>query len=152
MGSAIELELRKFVAPEFVFGSDARFLAGRYARNLGVRKVLVVTDPGVMAAGWTADVTRSLRSEDVPYELFSDVTPNPKAGEVMAGAELYKTSRCNTIVAVGGGSPMDCAKGIGIVSADRGNIVDYEGVDEIEHLLDPLICVGRKQPPETIYR
>ncbi|MBI4927109.1 MAG: alcohol dehydrogenase, partial [Anaerolineae bacterium] len=46
------MELRKFVSPEFVFGVGARFLAGRYAANFGARKVLVVTDPGVMAAGW----------------------------------------------------------------------------------------------------
>ncbi len=55
-------ELRKFVAPEFIFGVGARSLAGRYARNMGGRKVLIVSDPGVIAAGWTKDVTDSLIS------------------------------------------------------------------------------------------
>jgi alcohol dehydrogenase class IV len=54
-----EFELRKFVAPEYVFGVGARNLVGRYAKNLGGRKVLVVSDPGVVAAGWTGDVTAS---------------------------------------------------------------------------------------------
>ncbi len=56
-----EFALRKFVAPEFVFGIDARKLAGRYARNFGARKVLLVSDPGVLAAGWGEDVIASLR-------------------------------------------------------------------------------------------
>src|SRR5512139_617336 len=60
-----ELDLRKFVIPEFVFGVDARHLAGRYARNFGARKVFVVSDPGVIQAGWTDQVTRSLDAQDL---------------------------------------------------------------------------------------
>ncbi len=141
MNRQIELELRKFVAPEFIFGSGARSLTGQYAKNFGARKALVVTDPGVTAAGWTADVIKSLERENLDYAVFEGVTPNPKDYEVMAGAERYRSERCHAIVAVGGGSPMDCAKGIGIVCANQGNILDYEGVDQVERPLDPLICV-----------
>jgi len=136
-----EAELRKFVAPEFVFGQGARDLAGRYARNYGARKVLVVTDPGVIAAGWTDQVTASLTAAAVPYVIFSQVTPNPRTTEVMAGAELYAASGCDVIVAVGGGSPMDCAKGIGIVSTNRQNILEFEGVDQVPIPAPPLICI-----------
>src|SRR5512136_757517 len=93
-----EFELRKFVAPEFIFGIDARNLAGRYAKNFGARKVLVVTDPGVMAAGWTDDVLVTLRDTELDYALFSSVTSNPKAEEVMQGARLYEQEGCNAIV------------------------------------------------------
>jgi len=133
--------LRKFVAPEFVFGIDARKLAGRYARNYGARKVLVVSDPGVVAAGWTNDVLVCLREEGVEYAVFSSVTSNPKADEVMKGAELYQREGCNALVAVGGGSPIDCAKGIGIVSANKLDIVEFEGVDKVELPIPPLICI-----------
>jgi len=75
---------------------------------------LVVTDPGVMAAGWAGQVIESLEADGVQYTLFSRFTPNPKDSEVMAGAELYRQERCDVIVAVGGGSPIDCAKGIGV--------------------------------------
>jgi len=136
-----EFPLRKFVAPEFIFGMDARSLAGRYAKNFGARKVLVVTDPGVMAAGWSGQVIDSLRQSDVQYALFDGVTSNPKATEVAAGADFYRREGCNAIVAVGGGSPMDCAKGIGIVSSNNGEIVDFEGVDRVEHSTPPLICI-----------
>lgn len=134
-------ELRKFVAPEYIFGVGARNLAGRYARNLGARKVLVVSDPGVVAAGWTGDVTASLEEEGLPYVLYTGVTPNPRAEEVMRGAEVYNSERCNAIVAVGGGSPMDCAKGIGIVSSNNRPILDFEGVDMVETPMPPLICI-----------
>lgn len=136
-----EFPLRKFVAPEFIFGVDARNLAGRYAKNFGARKVLVVTDPGVRAAGWSAQVMNSLEESGLDHVLFDGVTSNPKSQEVAAGAALYRQEGCNAIVAVGGGSPMDCAKGIGIVSANRGKIVEYEGVDRVEQSIPPLICI-----------
>jgi len=136
-----EFALRKFVAPEFIFGTDARKLAGRYAKNLGARKVMIVTDPGVIAAGWTQDVISSLEAAGLDYALFSAVTSNPKAEEVMAGAERYRSEGCNAIVAVGGGSPIDCAKGIGIVSSSKKNILEFEGVDKVELSSPPLICV-----------
>jgi alcohol dehydrogenase len=134
-------ELRKFVVPEFVFGPGARHLAGRYAKNFGGRKVLVVTDPGVMAAGWVAEVTASLAEQGLTPIVFSQVTANPRADEVMAGAQVYAAEGCNVIVAVGGGSPMDCAKGIGIVHSNRDHILAFEGIDEVPTPGPPLICI-----------
>jgi alcohol dehydrogenase class IV len=136
-----EFELRKFVAPEFIFGLGARRLAGRYAKNFGARRVLVVTDPGVVAAGWAKDVTDSLEEAGLTYTVFSGVTPNPRAEEVMAGAELYQNEGCDVIVAVGGGSPMDCAKGIGIVSTNKKHILELEGIDQVPTPGPPLICI-----------
>lgn len=135
------LQLRKFVAPEFIFGVGARRLAGRYARNLGGRKVLVVSDPGVVKAGWTKDVTDSVEEAGLPFVLFTGLTPNPKAEEVMAGVALYQAERCDLLVAVGGGSPIDCAKGIGIVSSNRRHILEFEGVDMVKSPMPPLICI-----------
>lgn len=133
--------LRKFVAPEFIFGEGARKLAGQYAGNLGANRVLLVTDPGIIAAGWLDDVVFSLEKEGLEYTVFSAVTPNPKSEEVMAGAEVYKSKECNAIVALGGGSPIDCAKGIAIVSTNRRHILSFEGVDKVAVPMPPLICV-----------
>lgn len=135
------LELRKFLAPEFIFGAGARMLAGRYAKNLGGRRILVVSDPGVVQAGWTKDVTDSLEEAGLSYVLFTGLTPNPKAQEVMTGVELYQAERCDAIVAVGGGSPMDCAKGIGIVCSNHRHILEFEGVDMVKSPMPPLICI-----------
>ena len=138
---AATLGLRKFLAPEFIFGDGARKLAGRYAKNLGGRKILVVSDPGVVKAGWTKDVTDSLDEAGLPYALFTAVTPNPKAEEVMAGVAFYQAERCDALIAVGGGSPIDCAKGIGIVCSNRKHILEFEGVDMVKSPMPPLICI-----------
>ena len=135
------MELRKFVAPEIVFGLDARFLAGRYAKNFGAQKVLIVSDPGIISAGWLNGIFSVLDKEIISYEVYSDITPNPKEEEVIKGAELYKDKECNAIVAVGGGSTLDCAKGIGIVSSHNRGILDFEGVDKVYNPIPPLICI-----------
>lgn len=134
-------ELRKFVAPEFVFGSGARMLAEQYALNLGARKILVVSDPGVMAAGWTDDVLRLLAAGVLRFSLFTSLTSNPKAEEVHEGAAVFRNEGCDGIIAVGGGSPMDCAKGIGIVAATGRPIAEFEGVDKVNVAIPPLICI-----------
>ena len=59
----------------------------------------------------------------------------------MAGAQLLAREKCNLIVAVGGGSPLDCAKGIGIVSSNDRHICDFEGVDRVAQPMPPLICI-----------
>jgi len=141
MNQRNRLELRKFVAPEFVCGQGALRLAGRYAHNLGMRRVLLVTDAGVRAAGWADAVGESLARAGVSFTIFDSVSPNPRSSEVMAGAEVYRSEDCNGIVAVGGGSPMDCAKGIGVVSVSGRDILAFEGVDRVSVPPPPLVCV-----------
>jgi len=134
-------EIRKFVAPEIVLGAGASMLAGQYAWNLGIRRALLVSDPGVAEAGWTALVAQSLRDADLDVSIFEGVNANPRDSQVMAGAEAYRAERCDGLVAVGGGSPMDAAKGIGIIVTNGRHILEYEGVDRIEVPIPPLLCV-----------
>ncbi|HTZ17109.1 MAG TPA: alcohol dehydrogenase-like regulatory protein ErcA [Dissulfurispiraceae bacterium] len=135
------LSLRKFVAPEFVFGVDARNLVARYASNFLARNILIVTDPGIIRAGWTADIADNLEAAGINYHIFSDVSCNPHDDEVMVGAEVYEKRQCDSIVAIGGGSPIDCAKGIGIVSSNKKHILSFEGVDQVDKPGPPLICI-----------
>jgi alcohol dehydrogenase len=135
------VELRKFVAPEFVIGEGARLLAGRFAKNFSARHVFIVTDPNIIQAGWVKDVTESLDKEGIGYTIFSGVTPNPRDHEVMSGACLYEESGCDAIVAIGGGSPMDCAKGIAIVVSNGMHILEFEGVDKVHIPPPPMICI-----------
>lgn len=136
-----EINLRKFVVPEFIFGAGARKLVGQYARNLGARRILVVSDPGLMAAGWTGEILSILEQKGLSCVLFDEVTPNPRAEQVMKGAEVYGQEKCNMIVAVGGGSVIDCAKGIGVVSSNERDILTFEGVDQIPAPMPPLVCI-----------
>lgn len=134
-------EMRKFVAPEFIFGVGSRRRVGHYARNMMARRVLVVSDFGVMAAGWLKDVLSDLADAEVEAVVFKNVTPNPRSHEVMAGAELYAREHCDVIVAIGGGSVIDCAKAIGIVHTNQCHVLAFEGVDQVAVPGPPLICI-----------
>jgi alcohol dehydrogenase class IV len=135
------LELRKFVAPEFIFGEGAIKLAGNYCKIFGVKKALIVSDQGVINAGWTEEVVNSVENSEIEYSLFSDVSPNPRDYEVMRGAEAYANQFCDGIIAIGGGSVMDAAKGIGIVAANNREILKFEGVNKVSLPMPPLICI-----------
>ena len=134
-------ELRKFVVPEFIFGVGARHKVGLYANNFNAKRVLIVTDPGVVTAGWLHELEADLDEAFIDHVLFSDVTPNPRDHQVMSGVSVYRDSGCDLIVALGGGSVIDCAKGISVVVANGGHILDYEGVDAIPLPGPPLICI-----------
>ncbi|MBU0944626.1 MAG: iron-containing alcohol dehydrogenase [Proteobacteria bacterium] len=133
--------LRKFVAPEIIFGNGSRKLAGQYCKNFHTKKAIIVTDEGIIKAGWTREVENSLSAAGIEFVTYSGVTPNPRATEVMTGAQLYLAEGCDAIIAVGGGSPLDCAKGIGIVISNGGHILEYEGVDRIQEPLPPMVFI-----------
>lgn len=135
------LEIRKIVIPELVFGIGSRFRVGQYAENLALQKPLVVTDEGLLSTPWIEDVLINLSEYHLAPVVFSNVSPNPRDYEVMEGAALYSEAKCDSIIAIGGGSPMDCAKGIGIVVSNGRNILDYEGVDQVSLPCPPLLCI-----------
>jgi alcohol dehydrogenase class IV len=135
------LELRKFVAPELLFGVGARHLTGRYAKNFGTKKVLLVSDPGVLKTRLVDGICDDLQKTGIGYAIYADVSPNPRVENVMRGAEVFTQEECSALVAVGGGSVIDCAKGIGIVSSNKMPITEFEGVDRITLPPPPLICI-----------
>lgn len=137
----IQLELRKFVAPEYIFGLKARLLAGNFCRQLGGKKVLLVTDSGILKTPWVKEVEDSLIQSGIDFVIFSSISPNPRDYEVMEGVECYRENKCNIILALGGGSVLDAAKGIGIVSTNHLPISIFEGVDKIGRPMPPLICI-----------
>lgn len=141
MTNKLQLSPRKFVAPEYVFGVDSRLMAAKYCKKLGGRKVFIVTDNVLKNTAWFKEVESSLQQHLIDYYVFSEVSPNPRDFEVMQGKKEYKENECNLILALGGGSVIDCAKGIGIVSTNHDHIHKYEGVDMIDKPMPPLICI-----------
>ncbi|WP_425551948.1 iron-containing alcohol dehydrogenase [Fodinicola feengrottensis] len=131
----------KFLVPELVFGEGALSEAGYAARRLGARRVFVVTDPGLIEAGWPAALAAQLGAAGLPYSCWSGVTPNPKDHEIAAGHEAYSASGCDVIVGIGGGSVIDAAKAIAVLSANGGQILDYAGVDQIDRPIPPLLMI-----------
>ena len=137
----IQLELRKFVAPEYIFGVGSRFMAANYCKKLGGKTLLLVTDQGVMLTSWMDELKKALNEAGLEYVIFSSISPNPRDYEVMDGLAVYLENKCNLILAIGGGSVIDCAKGIGIVTTNHKHICDFEGVDKILHPIPPMVCI-----------
>ena len=135
------LRLSKFHAPEIVFGSDSVQEAAHAAVRLGARRPFVVTDPGLLEAGWPAELLGHLRATGLHPHLWFDVTPNPKDHEIEAGFARYVEAGCDVVLGIGGGSVMDAAKGVSLLAANGGRILDYEGIDRIEHPIPPMIML-----------
>lgn len=129
------------MAPELLFGVGALYKASSYIRNMGGRHVLFVSDEGLVQAGWTSKLKASFDESGINYTSYLDVSPNPRDFEVMKGVEVYSDNNCDMIIALGGGSPIDCAKGIGVVVSNKNEIGSYEGVDNIPLPMPPLICI-----------
>ena len=90
--------LRRFVCPEIVIGSGSRLLVANYASALGLHKPLVVTDNVLSSLPWVNDVDSQLRQNGFATVQFTDVTPNPRESEVMAGAKVFLTYGCDSLV------------------------------------------------------
>ncbi|XCH80710.1 MAG: iron-containing alcohol dehydrogenase [Candidatus Dehalobacter alkaniphilus] len=97
--------------------------------HFGTKKPMIVMDNRIRNQNW---YTETLETIKVPYVVFDDVTENPKDYEAMLGSKAFLDRDCDLIIAIGGGSVMDCAKCISILVANGGNILDYEGVDEVK--------------------
>lgn len=135
------MNLRKFIVPEVVFGNGAFNMCGSYLRKLGCKRPLVVTDNGVRRAGWADKISQILDEYHLEYAFFDDVSPNPRDYEVMNGAKVYQEFNADSLLSIGGGSAMDCAKGIGIVVTNGREINDFAGVDLILKPVPPMIFI-----------
>lgn len=136
-----EAGLVKFQAPEVVFGVGSLAEAGHAAARLGARRPFIVTDEGVLRAGWAGELVSHLRDAGLRPTVWDELTPNPKDVEVAAGHAVYERSGCDIIVGIGGGSAMDAAKGIAILAGNGGSILDFRGVDQVERPIPPMLMV-----------
>jgi choline dehydrogenase len=143
----LEYTLRTYQSPtRLVQRLGAIEELGAEAAQLGMRRPLIVTDSGVKAAGLLDTALESLRKSDVEPVVFDKVRANPGVQLVDEGAAEYRTQGCDGLVAIGGGSSMDTAKGIGVVAAHHhsqaGSILDYEwGHSPIVARIPPMIAV-----------
>ena len=125
-----------------LMGKGALAEVGKQAKNLGGTKALVVSDKPLVKLGITEKVISFLKDSGIDCVIYDEVKPNPTVKNVEDGLKIYKKEKCDLIVAVGGGSSIDCAKGIGIVATNGGSIKDYEGVDKSKRPMPPFIAVN----------
>ena len=135
------MSLSKFHAPEIVFGPGSLAEAGFAAARLGARQPFVLTDPGIVEAGWTDELLGHLADAGLRASVWTQVTPNPKDHEIRAAHAAYVDRGADVIVAIGGGSVMDAAKGVAILAGNGGDILDYRGVDQLTNPIPPLMMI-----------
>ncbi|ASL27858.1 L-threonine dehydrogenase [Azotobacter chroococcum] len=111
-------------------------------KNHGFRKALIVTDAGLAKAGVADRVSQLLAQQDIDSVLYDGAKPNPTVSNVENGLTLLKSSGCDFVISLGGGSPHDCAKGIALCAANGGHISEYEGVDRSARPQLPLVAIN----------
>jgi alcohol dehydrogenase len=124
-----------------VFGPDRIDALGELAGELGARRVLVVSDPGIVAAGHVARGLAALARAGIEAQLFDGVEENPTTTHVEAGAAAAGAFGPELLVGLGGGSSMDCAKGINFIHTGGGRMHDYWGVGKATRPMLPMIAV-----------
>ena len=133
------MNVRKFSIPEILFGQGSLTYAGLCAKRLGAEKVFLVSDAGLEKAGWVEKVFSILRQEKLAWFYYNSICANPRDFQVRKGAEHYREEGCDVVMAIGGGSPMDAAKGIAMVASNGGAVQDYEGANRIQRPLPPMV-------------
>lgn len=124
-----------------VFGPNRVDELGKIAAEFGGKRVLVVSDPGVAAAGHTERGSKSLREAGAEVLLFDGARENPTTDDVDRGLEVARSFSPDLLVGLGGGSSMDCAKGINFLFTNGGRMQDYWGVNKASRPMLPMIAV-----------
>lgn len=107
------------------------------------KKALIVTDRTMSKLPPLAIVKDELSRHGVDFVVFDDVDPNPRISNAEKGVEIFKSEKCDILVSIGGGSPHDCAKAIGILATHDGDLYDdYAGIERLTNPLPPIICVN----------
>jgi alcohol dehydrogenase len=124
-----------------VFGPGSLARLGELARELGFRRPLLVADPGLVATGSVDRARRLLEAAGVSVATFHAFDQNPDSAMVAAGTEAALAAEADSLVALGGGSSLDCAKGIAFVAPNGGTMADYRGYGKATRPLLPMIGV-----------
>ena len=136
--------INRFVLNEVsYFGPGARQVLPQEVKRLGLHKAFVATDKDLVKFGVADKVLDVLRQAGIPYELFTEIKPNPTVSNVKAGVEAYAKSGADFILAIGGGSSMDTAKAIGIITnnPEFADVVSLEGTADTKHKSVPVIAL-----------
>ncbi len=114
---------------------------GSAIKAIGGSNVLITTDKGVAGAGLLEPITKCLEKEGLVYSVFDEVEANPSTETVDKGYGLLKERGCDVIVGIGGGSPIDAAKAVAILTANPGPLAQYEGPDKLPNPVVPVIAI-----------
>lgn len=129
-----------YVPPVNLMGRGCLQEAGKMIQDMDIRKALVVSDRQLISSGVAEQVLSILRKSGLDYVVYDEIQPNPTCQNVHEGLQVYQEHGCDAIISIGGGSPQDAAKAIGIVATNGGHIRDYEGLHQSHHKSVPLVA------------
>jgi alcohol dehydrogenase class IV len=124
-----------------IFGQGCAQQIGDCVKELDRKRAFVVTDKAVASLDIFRVVEKALKDRNVSYYIYSEVDENPTDRQVEKGAEIYKKENADALVAVGGGSSIDSAKAIGVLSNNGGSILEYKGMDLFTKPIPPLVAI-----------
>ncbi len=130
----------RFFLPEIICGRGALAEVGRTARRLGARRVLVVTEPAVVAAGWVAELQHHLADAGVQHVLRT-VAPGPRERDVRAAVHVHHEHGCDVVVGAGGVAALNAATAAAVLVTGTGAVTDYGGYDRVTQPTPPLVMV-----------
>lgn len=131
-----------FIPTVNVIGAGSINDIGNQLKGLGGSKALIVTDAGLSKLGMADQVKELIVKAGLEAVIFDGAEPNPTDKNVEAGFEVWKKEKCDSLISLGGGSSHDCAKGVGLLAANGGEIYDYEGVDKSTNPMVPFVAVN----------
>ncbi len=127
--------------PRVRFGSGEAAFVGEEAAALGMKHPMLLTDPGLSAAGVLTPIVEGLENTVPGHHLFEQAETNPSDESILRAREFYELNDCGGMVAVGGGSAIDTAKAMGILVTNGGKLSDYYGADKPANRVPPFITV-----------
>ncbi|MGG1653225.1 iron-containing alcohol dehydrogenase [Paenibacillus sp. NRS-1780] len=131
-----------YVPPVNLMGIGCLRDLGPMLQEKGFMKALIVTDKWLRRNGITDRVIAVLEQHGIPYIVYDGVQPNPTCDNVHEGVKVFQDNGCDVLVSVGGGSPQDAAKAIGIIVTNGGHISEYEGVHKSKRPSVPIVAVN----------
>lgn len=128
--------------PELLSGEESLKKLPKLINNLKIESVLIVTDKGITSIKLMDAFLQGLQDENINFFIYDKTVPNPTIDNIEEALQMYKANQCQGIVAFGGGSPMDCAKGVGArVAKPRKTIPQMKGLFKVMKKLPPLFMV-----------
>ena len=135
-------KLFKYEMPtKIIFGCGAVSQTGKEIEKLGIKKVMIVIDRGVMEIGLVDRLENSLKSSGIKYIIYDKVQPNSGTNFVTEATNVAKSENCELIIGIGGGSSMDTAKAVAAMVTNTGNLIDYAGIDKLKKQPLPNIAI-----------
>lgn len=135
-------KVSKFFSPKkIILGQDTLKQVGEEAKALGGSRAIIVTDPGIVSAGYAKLAEDALRDAKIEVGIFDGVEPEPPARIVAESVKMIREGKYDVVIGLGGGSSLDIAKGAAIMANNPGVIVDYAGIDKVPKAGPPKILI-----------